>query len=223
MERVVRGAQRTAKPDIFLSHSSKDKEIATRLATDLNFCGVDVWLDQWELRIGQSLSDELAKALDNSRYIAILITAKYNKSVWTKAEYKKALSREQHEKRVVMLPLLLGKAKVPDFLEDKIYVDLRTDYYSGLARIAGMVHGLSEYRVAHGLADNPPQGVRDIWGLLESMGFEPYVVFGDDDFDEILKHGGERIRDNYASFSPGTVLNSAAVSEHVKALLREVF
>lgn len=223
MKRVTRGARRTSKPDIFLSHSSKDKEIATRLATDMNFCGIDVWLDQWELQIGQSLTDELAKAMDNSRYIAILITGNYNKSVWTKTEYKKALSREQREGRTVTLPILLGEAEIPNFLEDKIYVDLRTDYYSGLTRIAGMVHELSEFRIARVIADHPPERVKDIWGLLESMGFEPYVVFGDDDFDEMLKHGGKKIRDDYAHFYPDTLIESAAVSDHVKTLLLEVF
>jgi len=223
MERVQRGARRTSKPDIFISHSSKDKKVAAQLATDMNFCGIDVWLDQWELQIGQSLTDELAKAMDESRYIAILITANYNKSVWTKTEYKKALSREQRDGGTVMLPLILGEAEVPDFLEDKIYLDLRTDYYSGLTRIAGMVHGLSEFRIASAIAGGPPERVGDVWVLLESLGFEPFVVFGADDFDEMLKYGGKSIRDDYASFYPGALLESAAVSKHVKSLLREVF
>ncbi|HET9963079.1 MAG TPA: toll/interleukin-1 receptor domain-containing protein [Nitrospiraceae bacterium] len=98
------------------------------MSTDQNFCGIDVWLDQWELHIGQSLTDELAKAMDDSRYIAIVITENYNKSVWTKTEYQKALSREQRERRTIMLTLILGNAEIPDFLEDKIFVDLRTNY-----------------------------------------------------------------------------------------------
>ena len=122
-----------------------------------------------------------------------------------------------------MLPILLGEAEIPHFLEDKIYVDLRADYYSGLSRIAGMVHGLSEFRIARAIADDPPERIKDIWRLLESMGSEPYVVFGGDDFDEILNHGGEKIRDDFARFYPGALLDSAAVSNHVKALLREVF
>ncbi len=105
-----RGARRTAKPDIFISHSSRDKSAASRLAETLNFCAVDVWLDAWELDVGQSLTDEIAKAMDESRFIAILITENYNKSVWTKTEYKKALSREQKEGRTVMLPLIVGEA-----------------------------------------------------------------------------------------------------------------
>jgi TIR domain len=219
---IARGARRKSKPDIFLSHSFKDRKVAADLADDLNFCSTDVWLDQWELQIGQSLTDEIAKAMDASRYIAILITGNYNKSVWTKAEYKKALSREQREGRTVMLPLLLGEAELPDFLEERIYVDLRTDYFSGLTRIAGMVHGLSEFRIARAIADQSPKRVSDIWQLLMSIGFEPYVVVGEDDFEEILKYGGSKIRDDYARFYPPALLESPAVSKHVKALLEEL-
>ena len=45
MMRIERGAKRTAKPNIFISHSSRDKPAALRLATTLNFCAIDVWLD----------------------------------------------------------------------------------------------------------------------------------------------------------------------------------
>src|SRR5258708_28080757 len=106
MNRIERGAKRTAKPNIFISHSSRDKPAAIRLASTLNFCAIDVWLDNWELEVGQSLTDEIAKAMNDSRFIAILITENYNTTVWTKNEYKKALSREQKENRTFMLPLL---------------------------------------------------------------------------------------------------------------------
>jgi hypothetical protein len=74
MRCIERVARPKSKPDIFMSHSCKDKKIVARLSTDQNFCGIDVWLDQWELHIGQSLTDELAEAMDDSRYIAIVIT-----------------------------------------------------------------------------------------------------------------------------------------------------
>lgn len=223
MHAIERGARRTSKPDIFISHSSRDKSVATQLATTLNFCSVDVWLDDWELEVGQSLTDSIGKAMDESRYIAILITENYNKTVWTKTEYKKALAREQKEGRVVMLPLIVGEAEIPDFIEDKVYIDLRNDYFAGLAQLVGMAHGLSKFRISRAISDHKPEGVRDVWNLLESIGFEPYVVLGRDDFDEMLQHGGKLVRDNYAYFYPDVLLDSAAVSGHVKSLVRELF
>jgi TIR domain len=218
MTRIERGAKRTAKPDIFISHSSRDKAAAVH-----NFCALDVWLDDWELEVGQSLTDEIAKAMNNSRYIAILITENYNQTVWTKTEYKKALSREQKENRTVMLPLIVGGAQIPDFLEDKIYIDLRKEFFFGITNLVGMIHGLSKFRISQALSERQPQSVKDVWRLLPSIGFEPYVVLGNDDFDEMLKHGGRRLREDYAQFDPGALLDSPAVSDHVKALVRELF
>ncbi len=222
MKRVDRGTKRTTKPNIFVSHSSRDKVAATHLAKTLNFCALDVWLDDWELEVGQSLSDEIAKAMNESQYIAILITENYNKSVWTKTEYKKALSREQNEKRTVMLPLIVGEAQIPDFLEDKIYIDLRTDFFCGITKIVGMIHGLSKFRISEALAEQPPSSVSGVWHLLQSIGFEPYVVLGKDDFDEMLQHGGRLLRDDYAQFNPLALLESPSVSEHVKSLIRDL-
>lgn len=222
MREIERGAKRTAKPDIFISHSSRDKAAAIYLATTLNFCAIDVWLDDWELEVGQSLTDEISKAMDDSRFIAILITENYNKTVWTKTEYKKALAREQKEQRTVMLPLIVGEAEIPDFLEDKIYIDLRKEYFTGIVDLVGMIHGLSRHRLSLALSNHKPESVRDVWELLESIGFEPYVVLGKDDFKEMLSNGGELLRPGYALFNPHALLETASVSDHTKALVREL-
>ena len=223
MMRIERGAARTAKPNIFLSHSSRDKPAALQLVDTLNFCAVDVWLDDWELEIGQSLTDEIAKAMEDSRYIVILITENYNKTVWTKTEYKKALSREQKEERTVMLPIIIGDAEMPAFLEDKIYIDLRAEYFVGITKIVGMIHGLSQHRISRALNEKKPQSVREVWNLLQSIGFEPYVVLGTDDFEEMLKYGGKLVRSDYAHFYPDALLASPVVSDHVKSLICELF
>src|SRR5688572_25926013 len=100
MKLIIRGARRKSDPHLFLSHSSKDKILARQLATDLTLCGVDAWLDEWEIHLGQSLPDVLANAMAKSKYIGILMTNNYNTSVWTKTEYKRALTREQNEDRI---------------------------------------------------------------------------------------------------------------------------
>jgi hypothetical protein len=139
-----------------------------------------------------------------------------------KTEYKKALAREQKEARTVMLPLIVGAAEIPDFLEDKIYIDLRTDYFTGIFNLVAMVRGLSRFRASEALGRRQPQSLRDVWDLLESIGFEPYVVLGRDDFDEILNHGGDLIREDFAQFDPHAMMDSPNVSDHVKALAAQL-
>ena len=220
--RIERGAKRTSRPDIFLSHSSRDKDAASKLAKNLNFCGIDVWLDEWELQVGQSLTDEISKAMNESRYVAILITENYNKTIWTKTEYKKALAREQKEQRTVMLPLIVGEADIPDFLEDKIYIDLRQDYFSGIVRLAGMLHDLPPDRINPALSEIQPDCVGGVWRVFDSINFQPTIVLGKDDFDELIHHGGTLDQDGCTRFDPNEVLQSPDVSEHFKSLIRQM-
>jgi len=219
MMRIERGAKRTSDPDIFISHSSLDKAEAVRLAEALNSCSVDVWLDDWELEAGQSLTEEIARAMDRSRFIAILITANYNKTVWTKTEYKKALAREQSEGRTVMLPLIVGQAVIPSFIEDKLYVDLRQEFWSGILRIVGMIHGLSPFRISQAIREKKAESAKDAWESLQSIGFEPYIVLGDDDFDEVLKYGGDLKGPDYATFDPRAILHNSTSTPHIKRLI----
>lgn len=51
----------------FLSHSSKDKTLAHRLATDIKISGIDVWFDEWEIEIGQSISQKVQLGLKEAR------------------------------------------------------------------------------------------------------------------------------------------------------------
>jgi len=102
-------------------------------------------------RSGTTFDQRNWKSDEGSRFIAILITENYNKTVWTKTEYKKALSREQKEGRTVMLPLIVGNAKIPSFIKDKLYIDLRQDFFSGITRLVALVHGLTPFRVSNSL------------------------------------------------------------------------
>jgi len=222
MRRIERSARRVVKPQIFLSHSSRDRAAAVKLARILNCCSVDVWLDDWELEVGASLSDEISKAMEDSRFIAILITKNYNKTVWTKTEYKKACEREEKENRTVMLPLVVGKASIPRFIAKKVYVDLRRAYFSGITRIVGMVHNLDQSRLSQAMQPYPPKHINGVWGLLMGIGFDPYVVLGKADFEEMLQHGGRLVEDGYAEFYPDRLIDGPAVSEHVKRLAREL-
>ena len=62
---------------VFLSHSSKDKDQVVRLATDLREAGVAVWLDEWEISVGDSISQKIQEGLKNYPYLAIWLTEKH--------------------------------------------------------------------------------------------------------------------------------------------------
>lgn len=145
------------KPHVFLSHSAKDKSFVRELAKQLNQLGIDAWLDEWELQVGDSLYTTISQALESSQYVAIVISQNFLESKWAIDEMNQALSRERREGRSMILPLLIGDVKKPPFVEDRIHLDFRSDYYPALTRLAGMVHGISKIRIEDAIQKAKPQ------------------------------------------------------------------
>ena len=108
---------------IFISHSSKDKFIARKLAEKLIKNDVTVWIDEAELRIGDSLIKKISEAVNKSEYIAIILTHNSVQSPWVQKELEMAMTQEIDGKTIKVLPLLFENCALPAFLEDKLYAD----------------------------------------------------------------------------------------------------
>ena len=126
-------------PGIFLSHSHADNAFAQRVAKDLRQAGVRVWIDEAEIKVGDSLIERIHDGIDKMDFVAALISAKSVKSPWVQKELDVAMNQEIKGRRIKVLPLLLEKCDLPLFLEGKLYADFtaETNYESGLRKILG--------------------------------------------------------------------------------------
>lgn len=120
------------RPTVFLSHSSKDKPFVSRLATDLKSKGVPVWFDQWELKVGDSLSERIERGISQSGWLAIVVSKNSSNSDWVQKELRAAQARELRDKSVFVLPIIIDDCEIPLFLLDKLYADFRASYDQGL-------------------------------------------------------------------------------------------
>src|SRR5262245_36924561 len=110
---------------IFLSHSSIDKLFARRLAHHLEKAGVKVWIDEAELKIGDSLLQKLSEAIQSCDFVGAVLSKNSVSSQWVEKELKLAMAKEIESKRIVVLPILIDNVPIPSFLTDKIYADFR--------------------------------------------------------------------------------------------------
>jgi hypothetical protein len=124
--------QRPAYHGIFLSHTADDKPFVRELKKSLEEHGVEnVWLDEAEIQIGDSLSEKIEEGLTKTKYIGIVLSPKSIESKWVKKELEVAMNREIETGEVVILPLLYQSCKLPAFLAGKLYADFTTaDNYS---------------------------------------------------------------------------------------------
>lgn len=207
------------KPHLFLSHSSKNKDFVLKLGQDLNTLEIDVWLDVWEMTVGDSLFDKLSNGLADSKFICLVISSEFHESKWASNELKQAFAREMRESRNLILPVVIEKVPIPSFIEDKIYIDFTTDYYSAISKLAGMIHQLDNRAIEEGIRHYQPKAIKDSIDVLRYAGFEPYIMVDKVIFDEILKLGGIPYRENRLRLNPEELLQSPALSLRTKEYL----
>jgi len=107
---------------VFLSYSSKDNAVATRIYRWLRDQSISVWFDKIELRPGDSLLQEIGLGIDKSDILLALITENSNDSIWVKKELLIALTKELVESGPRVIALLMDEQSVPTILADKIYI-----------------------------------------------------------------------------------------------------
>lgn len=112
---------------IFLSHNSVDKPFVRKLANDLRRRGHYAWVDEAEIKVGDSLIDKIEEGIDNTDFLGVVISQNSIESEWVKREVRIALTQEISGKKVKVLPILLEKVKIPSFLIDKKYADFTSE------------------------------------------------------------------------------------------------
>ncbi|MDA3800226.1 MAG: toll/interleukin-1 receptor domain-containing protein [Kiritimatiellae bacterium] len=120
---------------LFLSHSSVDKTIVKRLANDLKSTGISVWLDEWEIKVGDRITQKINCGLDDSDYVAIWLTKAAISSKWVALEWQSRFADEIAEDRVIILPLLAEECHLPPLLRDVKYADFKSQYSIGIQQL----------------------------------------------------------------------------------------
>ena len=92
--------------DVFICHASEDKDDFVRpLAEKLRQHHLDVWYDEFSLKIGDSLSQKIDEGLSKSRYGIVVLSVNFFKKPWAKRELSGLTSREMVEGKELILPV----------------------------------------------------------------------------------------------------------------------
>ena len=113
------------KTKVFISHSSQDKPFARRLGNDLRGRGASVWIDEVEIKVGDSLIEKISEGLEENNALVIILSEASCSSEWVKREVNIALTKEIQGKAIKVYPILLEDCEIPTFLIDKKYADFR--------------------------------------------------------------------------------------------------
>lgn len=130
---------------IFISYSHNDKDFVDTLASHLVKNKASVWIDRWELNIGDSIIQKVQEAIQDSSALLVVLSKSSTKSEWCKQEITSGLLKQLESKKVFVLPVLLEDCEIPLFLQDKLYADFRKNYDTGLNAV---LNGVAKYTSA---------------------------------------------------------------------------
>jgi hypothetical protein len=92
--------------DVFVAHSSADKATVVRpLAAALQAQGLKVWVDEFELTVGDHLRRKIDEGLRQSKYGVVILSPDFFESEWSQAELD-GLAQLEVDGRKVILPVL---------------------------------------------------------------------------------------------------------------------
>jgi hypothetical protein len=124
--RTLLSAMRTKPFDCFISHFSGDKEFVRRLSHDLESRELEVWLDESQIEIGDSISSKIEEGLARSYAFIIVLSAEALTRAWVKKELQAAHALNAHGEFKI-LPVLHKECEIPPLLADYKFADFRDE------------------------------------------------------------------------------------------------
>jgi hypothetical protein len=123
----VEGLRRLQDPGVhpFVCHASDDKSTARELATLMRSMGADVWFDEWEIRVGDSIVEKIGDALGRATHLIVLLSKHSVARPWVKKEFSSGLMRQLADNSIKILPVRLDDCAIPPILADIRYADAR--------------------------------------------------------------------------------------------------
>jgi sRNA-binding protein len=109
---------------IFISYSHADKALAKALATQLEKRGLRVWIDEGELKIGDSLIERIATAITEIDFFLALVSQSSSQSNWCRKELALAVTGELGREGVKVLPVRVDGVEMPPALTDVFHLEL---------------------------------------------------------------------------------------------------
>lgn len=109
--------------DVFLSHSSQDKDVVRDIANRLKSDGVNVWFDEWKIRPGDSIPAKIENGLERSRVLVLCMSAHAFGSDWAQLESQSFRFRDPLNKDRRFIPLRLDDAHIKGSLAQFLYID----------------------------------------------------------------------------------------------------
>ena len=122
-------------PKVFVSHASEDKDrFVVEFVRRLRENGVDAWLDQWEMKPGDSLVDKIfEEGLKEARAVIVVLSKVSLQKPWVREELNTSVVN-RIGRGTRLIPVVIDDCEVPESLRSTLWlkVDDLADYDQSL-------------------------------------------------------------------------------------------
>lgn len=136
-----------SEPKVFVSHASEDKQrFVVKFAQRLRENGVDAWLDQWEMRPGDSLVDKIfEQGLKQAQAVVIVVSAASVHKPWVREELNLSVVKRISQ-GLKLIPVVIDQCEVPEALQSTIWqrIDDLENYDAAFQRILSAIFDVSD-------------------------------------------------------------------------------
>lgn len=178
----------TAKPnkrEVFLCHSSKDKQYVRKLALHLEAMGVVPWFDAWELSVGDSLFEKIGQGINSARFFCIILSAESAESNWCKNELSEALANSIESGANDILVVRKGKIPIPPFLKHRVFIDAPRYSLKVPLSIAFRAFGLLPKDIDLLVSHSRVSDIERALEILSLAAKKKAIEFGSDDWGKL--------------------------------------
>ncbi len=115
------------------------------MASDLAAHGIRAWVDDVEIRAGDSIVKRLSEAIDQADYVLVVLSQASVNSVWVKSEVSAAFTKDPAGAKRILIPLIIEPVEIPPFMRDIQYVDFsKAPYQKALDKIVDSIQKFSD-------------------------------------------------------------------------------
>jgi hypothetical protein len=138
------GNAKVSGKDVFLSHAGEDKdEIARPLKEALEARGISVWFDEIQIKVGQSIRQEIERGIASCRFGVVIISPSFFAKQWTNAELDALFSKKMASGQNLVLPIWHHISK-DEVLEQSVLLAGISALNSATMTVAEIADALSE-------------------------------------------------------------------------------
>jgi len=121
--------------EIFISYASEDRDFAKKLANDLRKEGLNIWIYEWEIKVGDSITEKINTALARMDTFIVVFSKDSVNKLWVKRELNSTLYRKMKGENISILPIKLNDCVIPPLFEDIYYADFSLGYNQGYQKL----------------------------------------------------------------------------------------